>query len=365
MKRERYQRGNVYLNKQRGIWYFRWRENGTRTIRRVGTLAQFPTKAKALKACEQLRPQLPQGTGIFVLDLILKYQKERMPKRYSTARAYKSWFNNYIIPDWGNKPLTEMKAQAVESWLRALELAPKSKVHIRGLMSLLWDAAEFFEYVPAQSNPMGQVKIPEASQRKRQPRILTPEEFHQLLVHLGEPFCTMAKLACFNGLRFSEFIALQWPDVDWLDKRALVQRGMVNQREDEVKTSYSRKPIPLDDAMLESLKALRIDSPWVFASPFAAFEKPFSYTWCATMLDEAAKAAGLGDIRWHDFRHTYRSWLSKTGASLGVQQKLMRHADIKTTMNVYGDELPEDLREAQSRVALIGLPKGYGSGKSQ
>src|SRR4051794_11073541 len=46
--------------------------------------------------------------------------------------------------------------------------------------------------------------------------------------------------------------------------------------------------------------------------------------------------AGLGDIGWHTFRHTYRAWLDATGAPLGVQQKLMRHADIRTTTNVYG-----------------------------
>jgi integrase len=36
-------------------------------------------------------------------------------------------------------------------------------------------------------------------------------------------------------------------------------------------------------------------------------------------------------------RHTYRSWLDAVGTSIAVQQKLMRHADIRTTMNVYGD----------------------------
>jgi integrase len=36
------------------------------------------------------------------------------------------------------------------------------------------------------------------------------------------------------------------------------------------------------------------------------------------------------------FRHTYRSWLDETWAPMKVQQELMRHASILTTMNVYG-----------------------------
>ena len=31
--------------------------------------------------------------------------------------------------------------------------------------------------------------------------------------------------------------------------------------------------------------------------------------------------------------HTYRAWLDETGAPVGVQQKLMRHAHVSTTMD--------------------------------
>src|ERR1700724_4281076 len=46
---------------------------------------------------------------------------------------------------------------------------------------------------------------------------------------------------------------------------------------------------------------------------------------------------GLGRIGFHTFRHTYRAWLDETGAPVGVQQKLMRHAHISTTMDHYGN----------------------------
>jgi integrase len=34
---------------------------------------------------------------------------------------------------------------------------------------------------------------------------------------------------------------------------------------------------------------------------------------------------------------SYRSWLDSVGTAITVQQKLMRHGDIKTTLNVCGD----------------------------
>jgi integrase len=35
------------------------------------------------------------------------------------------------------------------------------------------------------------------------------------------------------------------------------------------------------------------------------------------------------------FRHTFRSWLDSVGTAVGVQQKMLRHADVARTMNTY------------------------------
>jgi integrase len=40
---------------------------------------------------------------------------------------------------------------------------------------------------------------------------------------------------------------------------------------------------------------------------------------------------------------------------MGVQQKLMRHAQIATTMKVYGDAVMESERSANSKVVQMAL----------
>ena len=76
-----------------------------------------------------------------------------------------------------------------------------------------------------------------------------------------------------------------------------------------------------------------------------------------TQIKRAAALAKLGEgIGWHTFRHTYRSWLDETGAPMKVQQELMRHASIQTTMNVYGRAMTETKRRANSQV--VGLVFG-------
>jgi integrase len=54
-------------------------------------------------------------------------------------------------------------------------------------------------------------------------------------------------------------------------------------------------------------------------------------------------------------RHSYRAWLDAVGTSVAVQQKLMRHADIRTTMNTYGDIVAAEMTVASGKVAGLAL----------
>ena len=45
---------------------------------------------------------------------------------------------------------------------------------------------------------------------------------------------------------------------------------------------------------------------------------------------------------------------------LKVQQELLRHADIRTTMNIYTHAVPAALREANSKVVRLVLPAQVG-----
>src|SRR5205823_11446049 len=142
-----------------------------------------------------------------------------MPKRYSSQRSYEAWFRNHIVPKFGDALITDVQARPVELWLNSLQLSPKSRVQIRGLLSALWDFAQWRGDIASQRNPMELVTIKGASKRTRKPRSLTVEEFQRLAQHLGEPFLTIALLCVCFGLRISECLALKWSDVDWLNSR--------------------------------------------------------------------------------------------------------------------------------------------------
>src|SRR6266446_7038568 len=101
---------------------------------------------------------------------------------------------------------------------------------------------------------MGLVRIRGASKRTRNPRTLTVEEFQQFVQHLPQPFTTVALLCCCLGLCISECLALKWSDVDWLNGKLLVERGIVSGQVDDVKTAESRKKLVIDCDLLTALQ---------------------------------------------------------------------------------------------------------------
>ena len=99
------------------------------------------------------------------------------------------------------------------------------------------------------------------------------------------------------------------------------------------------------------------ENDWMFASPVKLGRQPWYYDQVERYFVRAAKAAGIGRLGTHSMRHTYRSWLDAVGTPLAVQQKLMRHADIRTTMNVYGDVVTNEMQETHAKVVQMALVK--------
>jgi len=285
-----------------------------------------------------------------------------MPSRHSTARVYRSFIKNHILPNWGGTLIQDVQPRPVELWLRELPLSPKSKTHVRSLMHGLVEFAMWAGLLDISRNPISLVQNNGATRKVRKARSLTAEQFNALLKELHEPFATLALVCVCLGLRISEALALRWADVDWLGSRLNIRRGIVEQVVGDLKTEGSAKTVDLAGELLERLKSWKQLSEfsggddWVFASPVKLGRLPYSYTGVWRELVRATDAAKIGHIGTHAFRHTYRSWLDAVGNPVAVQQKMMRHADIRTTFNIYGDVVTDEMTTASSKVAQLVFP---------
>lgn len=95
---------------------------------------------------------------------------------------------------------------------------------------------------------------------------------------------------------------------------------------------------------------------WLFPSPYGTGRPRWPWTIQRDHLLPAGLRAGLGRIGWHSFRHSYSTLLRSLQVDLKVQQELLRHSDIRTTMNIYTQAVPDAMREANSKVGEMVLP---------
>ena len=247
----------------------------------------------------------------------------------------------------------------MQEWLRGLDAAPKSKGYIKALMHRLFEKAMLWELVPVGRNPMELVHVKGISKRTRVPTILDGKQCYDLVASLPEPNRTMVIVAICTGLRASEILALRWSRIDFARQQMLVKVKAVNGRVGRVKTECSEDELPLDPdfaALLQNWKTRcrPTAGDWVSPSPVTDrcyHASPIQQDY----LRPAARRLGLKGVGWHTFRHTYRAWLDATGAPIGVQQKLMRHAHPGTTGTYGGALLMSSKRDANSKVVRMVL----------
>jgi integrase len=169
------------------------------------------------------------------------------------------------------------------------------------------------------------------------------------------PFAGDDDTACCLGLRPSEFLGLQWPDVDFEKSVLMVQRSITGCHVEATKTVDSEDAVVLDAKVTALLLRWKSECPsseaeWLF--PNVDTGRPFH---ADSLRDDHLRAVGrtigIPNLGWYAFRHTYRTLIDDVGTPVGVQQKLMRHSDVRTTMNVYGAAYEESKRGANGLVA--------------
>jgi integrase len=342
-------------------------QRGVRRTRTLGHVSEIPTKGEAWArvAALNLNPQpATENSDCLVRDVARRYDTERlMLLRPETRRAILSFLRARILPKWGAVPITALQPREVELWLRSLALSPRSRAHIRNVLHSLFEYSMWAGLVSIARNPMSLVRVQGVTARCRKPRVLSVEEFQKLTGELREPVRTLSIVCGCLGLRVSEGLGLRWSDLDWLSGAIKIERSCVRQKIGECKTQGSRKRLSLTPELAQVLQAWRQQSQftepqdWVFASALMHGKQPISYTEIRRELKRASAEAGIAPVSSHSFRHSFRTWLDSTGAPIGVQQRAMRHSSVTTTMNVYGDALPDDLRQAYAQVAALALAR--------
>lgn len=369
--RQTFQRGWIVRkprSKGPDVWVLRWREGDADKSRTLGTTQQLRTKAEAQRAASKLTEEINNSVEIATFgQLAQRYLQEAIPERQSTAGPLRSMLNARILPEWENARIVDMakNPMAVEQWIKGLqakpkkkgekphELAPKSKLHTRAVMHRLFEYAMRWRYLDCQRNPMALIELKGTSKRVRPIFLLTPQQYYAVLADLAPHVRVMAILAMNTGMRISEILGLRWTDIDFGEAMLTIERSVVGKHQDDTKTLASASILPLHEVLIGELRAWRDREKSVKGWLFGNIDTGRPYHADSLRQDHlapAGKKAGIPNLGWHNFRHTYRARLGSSGAAPEVQQKLMRHSSIEMTMKYGQNSMLDLIRPANARL---------------
>lgn len=266
-----------------------------------------------------------QQTAAVNLDAFLSHvYLPHIQLRKRSWRVDERIARQHLSPIFGDRKLADISCREVEKWMRDLSargLAPATCNRILAVFKSICSLAGNHGHLPAGQSPCGGV-LPFKIHTLRE-RYLTPAEARRLMRELersSRPEAAALRLLLLTGARKSEILQARWENVR-LDLRLLI-----------VPLSKSGKPrhIPLSDEARKIIRTIphRADCPWLF--PGHAQGGPLTDIY--VFWNGLRRKLRLTDVRIHDLRHTFASFLVNAGHSLYEVQKLLGHSDPRTTM---------------------------------
>jgi integrase len=179
-------------------------------------------------------------------------------------------------------------------------------------------------------------------------------------------------VALSTGLREGELLALRWSDVDLREGHLQVTRTLhylTNKglQFGEPKTRRSRRRVALSKETARVLTIHRtrqlerrlllggsyVDNDLIFATELGEPVKPYSI---APRFKRITRKAKLGQMRFHDLRHTSASLLLAAGVHPKVVSERLGHSTVNLTLDTYSHVLP-GLQEQAAQSMDAYLPK--------
>jgi integrase len=340
-------------------WYLRYvNERGKVRQFRMGDVRDM-TLAEARKRADLLRGKVAVGqdpadekSAIRQIPTFEEFVNGRyMPFVKGYKRSWQtdeSLLRNHLLPRFGKYHMDQITRHEIIEMHHARRqdgAAPASANRLVVMMRYIFNLAIRWSIPGIKMNPASGVRLLEENNKRE--RFLTKSEVESLyaqLLHSENPMLQyIVSMLIFTGARRHEVLDARWEDINLLAQSWRIP----------ISKSGKARHVPLSGGVIELLQRVpRLPHcPYVFANPNT--RKPYVsifYSW-----NTARTNAGIPEVRIHDLRHSFASFLINAGRSLYEVQKILGHSQISTTQR-YAHLSSETLLDAVNEVGkLTGL----------
>ena len=327
----------------------------------------------------------------------------------ATYAYYEMMVRLYIVPTLGSKRLDRLQTRDVQAWLNKLSRTcqccvqrkdaarPEDRRRCCALGACCRDyagrrtiqAARNTLRAPLNHARMSEelvtrnvasfAKVPTPPKRRRKGSVWSVEEAARFLASARvdvDPLYSAYVLILVNGLRRGEALGLTWPSIDldtgeieigWQLQR--IRGELIHKKRVKTEDSDADDRVPLPEICVAALKLRREEqdaareqaekrwqkSDLVFTTKWGTPIEPRNFN---RSFDTRCTKSGVPRIRVHDTRHTCASILAALDVHPRVAMRILRHAQISMTMEVY-TEVPDAVTRAALKKlgdSLTGLP---------
>jgi len=365
----------------RGGWYYKatlGRDPLTGKRQQV-TKRGFKTAGQALRARRELIARQEERGCVLapaaltvnqLLDAYLDAIDADGRLGVKTRFDYRSTADGLIRPHLGNHRVREITPQVVNAWQRALAERGSSRGRPLSPNSVRLARAPLagaFKMAVAQGlvavDPIAASKRP--TKRKSVPHHWTPEQarlFLDLRQQDREWPVWAFLLGC--GLRIGELVALRWPNVDLVRKRAIIAEFSTTLGYLVVpsggKSSTATRSVDLDAWLVTVLERQRAQqardatgSPGYSPSDFVFTCEgggPYHPQTLSKALGRLSESSGLPRLTAHGLRHTSATLMLDSGVHSKVAAERLGHADPSLFLALYSHVTPTMQRDAAAKV---------------
>jgi len=252
-----------------------------------------------------------------------------------TARRYKTLLN-HTLDYFADCYIKTISAEQIERFLQYFADKKYSTKTIKdqfSVVKMIFRFAFINGYItsdPTQyiTPPKGVAAVP------REP--LTREQMKIVESSIECTFGLLVYFLMYTGLRRGEVIALQWKDIDFIEKEIYVKKSVCHHNNrphiKSTKTQSGKRTVMLLDCLAEKLETIKTKNPNNYI--FSDSDTPLTNSQFQCRWEKYQKETELNRTA-HQLRHTFATILHEANINVKDAQNLLGHADISVTQNIY------------------------------
>lgn len=264
----------------------------------------------------------------------------------TTLDSYKRFIKNHIQPALGNMYLSDIKPIHIQHLIAQKSksgradnssggLSKRSLKYIHQILNNLFNQAikEGFIF----ENPAHFVKV--SYDYKTVENILSNSQLQKFLeTAKTSRYYLIYLLELSTGMRRGEILGLKWKDIDFNKSTITIKREVVLVKgkpvvQESVKSKSSFRTLIIPQDILNTLKNLPKTSEFIFVTSNNTIINPSNLR---RDFKKIIKKAGLpSNIRFHDLRHTYATYLLEAGVNIKFIQQELGHSNPAFTLQRY------------------------------